>query len=111
MGIHGGGATMVLTAIRAYERSDLPLAERLPSLGRRFPSLADAAGLDPWNADRLFAWISERGAQSPAFHAGLLLLNLHGRGPWPPFDVLAAARVWDDEDRQMFIDWMRVWRF
>ena len=102
---------MVLTAIRAYERSDLPLAERLPSLGRRFPSLAGAAGLDPWEPAALFAWIRERGPGSPAYHSGLLLLNLHGDGPWPHFDVLAAARVWDGPDRQMFIDWMRVWRF
>ena len=102
---------MALTAIRAYERSDLPLDERLPSLGRRFPSLSGAAGLDPWDPERLHDWIRERGPDSPAFHAGLLLLNLQGPGPWPSFDALAAARVWGDEDRQMFINWLRVWRF
>jgi hypothetical protein len=102
---------MTVTSIRAYERRELPVAERLPSLARRFPCLAGAAGLDPFDPATFHAWATSRGTSSAAYHAALLLLNLYGAGPWERFDVLAAARVWGDADRQMFINWMRVWRF
>jgi hypothetical protein len=100
-----------VSSIRAYERPELPLEQRLPSLARRFPCLDGAAGLDPWDPRALHAWIRERGEGSAAWHAGLLLLNLWGRRDWPRFDALAAARVWEEGDKQMFVDWMRVWRF
>lgn len=102
---------MTVTSIRAYERRELPVAERLPSLARRFPCLRGAAGLDPFDPAAFHAWSSSRGPGSAAYHAGLLLLNLYGEGPWERFDVLAALRAWSDADRQMFINWMRVWRF
>ncbi|MCK9458105.1 MAG: hypothetical protein M0R80_00315 [Proteobacteria bacterium] len=102
---------MTVTSIRAYERRELPVAERLPSLARRFPCLKGAVGLDPFDPAAFHAWSSSRGQGSAAYHAGLLLLNLYGEGPWERFDVLAAVRVWSDADRQMFINWMRVWRF
>ena len=102
---------MTVATIRAYERRDLPIGERLPSLGRRFPCLEDAGGLEPFDPATFHAWIESKGSRSAAYHAGLLLLNLYGAGPWDKFDVLAATRVWDDADRQMFINWMRVWRF
>ena len=35
---------MASITIRGYEREDLPLAERLTSLGRRFPCLERAVG-------------------------------------------------------------------
>ena len=101
---------MAVASIRSYERRDLPLEQRLPSLARRFPCLKGAAGLEPFDPAALHAWTVAQGAGSAAYHAGLFLLNLYGAGPWPPFDVLAAARVWEDADRQMFINWMRVWR-
>jgi hypothetical protein len=100
-----------VTSIRAYERSELPVPERLPSLARRFPCLRGAEGLEPFDPGAFHAWMRGKGAGSAAYQAGLLLLNLYGPGPWERFDVLAALRAWDDGDRQMFINWMRVWRF
>jgi hypothetical protein len=100
-----------VSSIRSYERADLDLGGRLPSLARRFPSLKGAGGLEPWNPAAFHAWIAERGEGGAAWHAGLLLLNLWGAGPWPPFDLLAAARVWEDGDKQMFVNWLRVWKF
>ena len=100
-----------VSSIRAYERPDLPLAKRLPSLARRFPCLADAEGVAPWDPERLYAWIRTAGVGGAAWHAGLLLLNLWGEGDWERFDALEAARVWEDGDKQMFINWMRTWRF
>jgi hypothetical protein len=100
-----------VASIRAYERSELPVAERLPSLARRFPSLRGAEGLEPFDPDAFHAWMRKKGGCSAAYHTGLLLLNLYGPGPWERFDALAALRVWDDADRQMFVNWLRVWRF
>jgi hypothetical protein len=102
---------MTVASIRSYERRDLPLEERLPSLARRFPCLKGAEGLDPFDPAALHEWAKGRGAGAAPYHAALFLLNLYSAGPWEPFDVLAAARVWEDADRQMFINWMRVWRF
>ncbi len=100
-----------VSSIRSYERTDLGLEERLPSLALRFPCLEGALGLEPWDTARLHAWIAGQGEGGAAWHAGLLLLNLWGEGPWPPFDMLAAARTWEDGDKQMFINWLRVWKF
>lgn len=100
-----------VSSIRSYERADLDLDNRLPSLARRFPCLAGAGGLEPWDPAAFHAWIAERGEGGPAWHAGLLLLNLWGEGSWPAFDLLAAARAWDDPDKQMFVNWLRVWKF
>lgn len=101
---------MASITIRAYEREDLPLAERLTSLGRRFPCLERAAGLDPFAPDTLHAWALEQGPEEPGFHAAMLLLNLHGDGPWERFDAVAAARLWSDRDKKMFANWLLVWR-
>jgi hypothetical protein len=100
-----------VTSIRAYERRELPIAERLPSLARRFPCLRGAEGLEPFDPGAFHASMRARGDGSAAYHAGLLLLNLYGKGPWERFDALAALRAWGDADRQMFINFMRVWRF
>ena len=102
---------MTVTSIRAYERRELPVADRLPSLARRFPCLKGAAGLEPFDPASFHAWAKSKGPGSGEYHAAILLLNLFGDGAWEKFDVLTAARVWGDADRQMFINWMRVWRF
>jgi hypothetical protein len=102
---------MASTIIRAYERTDLPLVERLTSLARRFPSLEGARGLDPFDADELHAWAEECGRDSAGFHTASLLLNLAGEGPWEQFDALTAVKVWDDQDKAMFVNWMLAWRF
>jgi hypothetical protein len=102
---------MASITIRAYEREDLPLAERLTSLGRRFPCLEHAAGLDPFEPEELHAWALEQGPDAPGFHGAILLLNLLGDGPWERFDALAAARLWGDRDKNMFVNWLLVWRF
>ena len=100
-----------MTQIRAYERGDLPLEERLPSLARRFPCLESASGIDPWDPEALHSWARALPSGSAGFHAAHLILNIWGPGPWEGFDLLEAARTWDEADRQTFVDWIRVWRF
>ncbi len=102
---------MAVAAIRGYERKDLPLDRRLPSLARRFPCLEGARGVDPWAPEEFHGWMTEMGEGTATFHAGLLILNLWQPGHWPRFDLLEAAQVWGESDRQTFINWMRVWRF
>jgi hypothetical protein len=102
---------MASITIRAYERGDLPLEQRLTSLGRRFPCLEEAQGLDPFEPHRLHTWALDQGVDSGAHHAAVLLLNLWGDGPWDRFDALAAARQWSEADKQMFVNWLLVWRF
>lgn len=97
-------------SIRAYERSDLPLEKKLPSLGKRFPCLRGAPGLDPWDSSEFHEWVSQQETGSSAYHAGHLLLNLSGDGPWESFDILAARRVWTQDDTQAFIQWIKVWQ-
>ena len=102
---------MASITIRGYEREDLPLAERLTSLGRRFPCLERAVGLDPFEPEALHAWALEQGESSAGYHAAMLLLNLFGDGPWERFDAVGAARLWGDQDKKMFVNWLLVWRF
>lgn len=101
----------VTATIRAYERFDLPLEERLPSLARRFPCLKDAEGIFPWDPDKLHNWILGLDENNPAYQTGVLLLNLVEHPTPLRFDVLKAAVGWSEQDRQMFVDFMRIWKF
>ena len=97
-------------SIRSYERKELPLEKRLPSLARRFPSLNRADGVDPWDPEKLNRWVE--GCDDPAAEqAGLLLLGLAGIPTSKPFDVLVAMGCWSDDDRQMFVNFLRIWDF
>ncbi len=96
--------------IRDYENRDLPLERRLPSLARRFRCLKDAAGLEPWTPDWLYAWTKEQGKDTSAWHAGHFVLNLSGEGPWEKFDAVAAVRVWSEEEKKIFATWALSWQ-
>jgi hypothetical protein len=95
--------------VRDYENPELPLEKRLPSLARRFPCLSKADGLDEWSAERFHAWIVNKGADSHAWHAGHLVLNLFEKGPWEKFDAVSAICHWDDESRSIFAAWAISW--
>ena len=97
--------------IRSYERNDLPLAQRLPSLARRFVCLEQAAGISPFDPEALATWVKSQPPSSAGHQTGLLLLNLYGEPTAARFDVLAAAKAWCPEDRQMFINLLRIWQF
>ena len=99
-----------LQMTRAYESSGLPLEERLPSLARRFPSLVDANGLEPWAPGELHDWLVAQPGDSAARHSALLLLSLWGEGEWPPFNVVEALASWDAEHKLIFSRWARCWK-
>lgn len=100
----------LVSLLRDYENPELSLEIRLPSLARRFPCLKGAPGLNPFCKEEFHAWIGTRPAESAARHAGLLILNLGGSGPWPPFDAIAAVAAFDEENRVVFANWARSWR-
>lgn len=96
--------------IRDYENQELPLEKRLPSLARRFSCMKDAKGLDPWSPKELHEWIEGKGRDTAAWHAGHLILNLSGDGPWENFDAVAAVKVWDDSEKKVFATWALSWQ-
>ena len=96
--------------IRDYENSALPLERRLPSLARRFPCLCNAPGLEPFSPERFRVWIADQGRDSAAWHAGHLILNLFGDGPWDKFDAVGALGAFEPEDRDVFANWVRCWQ-
>ena len=95
--------------IRDYENIALPTETRVASLARRFPCLHGAPGLDPLSPSVFFAWLETKSEDSAARHAGLLILNLLGKGAWPPFDAIRAIAVFDDKNKMIFGNWVRCW--
>ena len=101
---------MSTVSIRAYEQKDLPLKERLSSLARRFTTLKNAHGIAPFSAERLYEWISQNN-DTATFQTGLLLLQLADFETAEHFDLLSAMSAWEEDDRQMFINFLRIWNF
>lgn len=95
--------------IRDYENTTLPIEKRVASLARRFPCLKGAPGLDPMTPSEFYKWLRTVPKGSAARHAGLLILNLLGKGEWPPFDAISALSVFDDADKMVFGNWVRCW--
>ena len=87
-------------------RSRWPKDGRLAmtALAKLFPSVADAPGADPWDADQLVAWLNGPAPGSGASWAGRFLLSV-----WNPstdwtefglkgagrFDLMEAIACWD----------------
>lgn len=101
---------MPTVSIRAYERKDLPLEERLSSLALRFSSMKNAEGISPFSAEILHQWI-QKNSNTATIQTGLLLLHLAEFKTAEPFDVLSAMAAWDENDQQMFINFLRIWDF
>ena len=95
--------------IRDYENTTLPVEKRVASLARRFPCLEGAPGLDPMAPSVFYGWLVNTPESSAARHAGLLILNLLGKGEWPPFDAISALSVFDDDNKMVFGNWVRCW--
>jgi hypothetical protein len=93
-------------------------------LGRMFPSLRDAAGVDPWDVDALVGWLNT-GAYSKAERcAGLFLLSVWNGDDWCAyglkvrrpaykelrrigrFDFNDAWACWDERNRAAALAWL-----
>ena len=101
---------MPTVPIRAYEQKDLPLLDRLASLAKRFTPLKNAHGISPFDPEALYEWISQS-SDIAVFQTGLLMLQLANFETAEHFDLLLAMSAWEEDDRQMFINFLRVWDF
>ena len=95
--------------IRDYENPNLSMEERLPSLAMRFSCLRRAKGLAPFTSATFYSWLSSQPQDTPAWHAGHLILNLFGTGPWERFDAVRALQSFGEEERSVFANWVRCW--
>lgn len=78
-----------------------PFAERLADLAETFPTLKNADGLRPFDADRLRRWGATQG--SGAGHAVAFVAHVYNYAN--PFELARAMGVWDAEHRAAFAAW------
>ncbi len=73
----------------------------------RFPSLAEADGVWPWNPVRLDDWATEIGRDKKALHAARFMLQRWNSGfSWEcgRFEARIAIQCWDNCHRHVFLD-------
>lgn len=103
-------------------QGDVDTKAAMTRLVRLFPTLRDAEGVDPWDADAFLAWAC--GAHSSGMlHAAKFVLSVwNPRTDWnevaheagllnaeqrlSPFNLHDALGVWDYEHRDAFIMWV-----
>lgn len=97
--------------------------QRMTRLARRFPSLADADGIEPWDAMRFLRWACTADLTSGRLHAVRFVLqvwnpstnwiktaaahDLDG-GHLLPFNVIEACGVWDETHRAACLAWIEL---
>ena len=99
--------------------------ERMARLARAFPSLAEAAGIAPWNLAALLRWAMTTDLSPCAMHAVRFLLHVldddkdwrveaarlgfaaahDSRHRLAPFGFAEAFRDWDEAHRAAVIAW------
>lgn len=97
--------------------------QRMTRLVRCFPSLADADGIEPWDATRFLRWACDADMTSGRLHAVRFVLQV-----WNPstdwtesaaahgldgqhlsaFNVFHACAVWDETHRAGFLAWVEL---
>lgn len=87
----------------------------MTALGKLFPTLQDAPGVDPWDVDALVAWLNGPAPGAGASAAGRFLLGVwNSRIDWTElglaapgrFDLFEALSVWDREHVAAFMEWV-----
>jgi len=79
-------------------------------LAMGFPSLREAAGISPWNPNRLDIWAAGETSDPAAIAAAqFLLASWNPRYDWEcgRFEVVAAFKIWDLPHRLQFHEWAR----
>ncbi len=89
--------------------------EAMTVLCKKFPTLCDADGVEPWDVDRFIAWLNGPAPGHGAAVAGRFVLSVWNRstdwtevGLLPPgkFDLFEALGVWDKEHKSAFLEWV-----
>jgi hypothetical protein len=104
---------------RARERwhSDRRLA--MSQLANLFPTMRGVPGTNPWNVEKLIAWLNTGAPTSGSWHAAMFLLgvwnpstkwNQEGvrmrKGASGKFDLFAAYAAWDHKHIQAMQEWI-----
>jgi len=104
-------------ALARYDNDDRDPAddprhlERVVELARTFPSLADNAILDAFDADVFDAWASGNDCTGQAFFAAQFVLQVVSAGEhWETgtFNAVLAMLAWDEAHRAAFLAWARA---
>jgi hypothetical protein len=91
----------------------------MTELANLFPTMRGVPGTDPWNVERLIAWLNTGAPTSGSWHAAMFLLgvwnphtkwNKEGvrmkKGATGKFDLFAACAVWDRQHLQAMQEWI-----
>jgi hypothetical protein len=81
---------------------------RMTALAESFPTLRDADGVRPWDAQRLEAWLLSGAPGHGASCAGRFVLSVwNSYDEWRSgrFDLHEALGCWDDKHRRAFLAW------
>jgi hypothetical protein len=102
---------------RARWPQDYRLA--MTQLAKLFPTMQGVPGTDPWNVERLIAWLNTGAPTSGSWHAAMFLLgvwnphtkwNQEGvkmrKGASGKFDLFAAFAAWDQNHIQAMQEWI-----
>jgi hypothetical protein len=91
-------------------------AQFMTGLARRFPSLKNASGTDPWSPEVFIEWLNRNHQENKAFYAGRFLLAIWSPGAdWTEvglylprgFDLVAATQSWDQEHLEVVRQWTK----
>lgn len=85
-------------------------------LCKRFPTLADADGVEPWDVHRFVAWLNGPAPGSGAALAGRFVLGVWnpetdwteelGLRPPGKFELFRAVGLWDEAHMAAFVSWI-----
>jgi hypothetical protein len=93
--------------------------QQMAALAQLFPTMRGVPGTDPWNVERLIAWLNTGAPTSGSWHAAMFLLgvwnphtkwNQQGvkmrKGASGKFDLFAACAAWDHQHLQAMQEWI-----
>jgi hypothetical protein len=85
----------------------------MTALCESFPTLREADGVSPWDAERLEAWLLSGAPGHGAHCAGRFVLsvwNSYDQWRCGRFDLHEALSCWDEAHRRAFLAWSaRPW--
>jgi hypothetical protein len=87
------------------------VSAKLAELARRFPTLRDAEGLDPWDPDIFDSWAASAAPGSGALNAARFILELWNQdAEWKcgAFKATKAVGIWDDAHLAAFRSWVEA---
>lgn len=104
---------MILVVMFRDEIEDRKIRAKMTALALSFHSLEGAAGVSPWDANRLDEWGAGPRSHGERCAARFVLTVWGGTTlddcPWKsgPFDIADALKIWDEDHHAAFVSWVR----